>query len=90
MRTVLIWNEQTDYAREVREWTREFERLHGEGVIESLDPETIEGEMFVTAHDILQYPAVVVLTDEGRVLESWKGTPMPQLEEVEYWLSKGE
>ena len=85
MRLVVVWNEQTDYAREVREWIHEYERRGSTVMPEILDPETIEGEMFTTAHDIVRYPAVVALTDDGKVLEKWLGTPMPQLDAVAYW-----
>ena len=87
MKLTILWNEQTDYAREVREWMRDF--LHDTGrdasSIVSLDPETRAGESFAEAYDILQYPAVVVTDDDGRLLSLWKGTPMPQIDEVAYF-----
>lgn len=84
MRLVIVWKEETDYAREVIDWMREFEHREGSGKIESINPETYKGESFVAAHDILQYPAIVVLDSDGRVLQEWKGTPLPQLDEVAY------
>lgn len=84
MRLVVLWNEETDYAREVREWLRDFEHDTGYAP-ESLDPETREGESFAGAYDILQYPAVVVTDDDGKMQQLWKGTPMPQIEAVSYY-----
>lgn len=88
MRAVLLWNEQTDYASEVREWLGDFEHDTGKGAqIEQMDPETMEGGDFAKAYDVLQYPAVLILDeDDGRVLKMWKGTPMPQIDEVSYWM----
>ena len=89
MRLVLVWNEQTDYASEVREWLGDFEHDTGmKSKIEQLDPETIAGERFVHAYDILEYPAVVVTDNDGKLLRLWKGTPMPQIDEVEYWVDR--
>ncbi|MBR5621103.1 hypothetical protein IKW75_01300 [Candidatus Saccharibacteria bacterium] len=88
MKTVLLWNEQTDYASEVREWLGDFEHDTGKAAeIRQLDPETKEGTDFAVAYDILQYPAIVVIDDDdGRIIKMWKGTPMPQIDEVSYWM----
>ncbi len=85
MRTVLLWSEETDYASEVREWLRDFEHDTGGDKIESLDPQAGAGEEFAKAYDIVQYPAVAVVGDDGKLLQLWKGTPMPQIEQVAFW-----
>lgn len=86
MRAVIVWNEQTDYAREVREWLDDFERTLGPGRIESIDPETREGSDFAAAYDVVEYPTILALDeDSGKVLASWRGTPLPQVDQVAYW-----
>ncbi|MBP3899227.1 hypothetical protein J6D24_00245 [Candidatus Saccharibacteria bacterium] len=87
MRAVIVWNEQTDYAREVREWLDDFERTLGLGRIESIDPETREGSDFAAAYDVVEYPTILALDeDSGKVLASWRGTPLPQVDQVAYWV----
>ena len=88
MKLTILWNEQTDYAREVREWKRDYIADTGSDKIVDLDPETIAGERFAALYDILQYPAVVVTDDDGRLMNMWKGTPMPQIDEVSYFANK--
>ena len=85
MRVAIVWKDQTDYAREVIDWMEEFKKETGEDV-ESIDPETVEGELFVRARDIVQYPEVVAMSDDGGVLREWKGTPLPQFDEVRYFV----
>lgn len=84
MRVVCVWRDNTDYAREVNEWLREFER-RDIGEIESLDPDTIEGEIFCSAHDVVEYPTIIAVDDQGRELQTWRGTPMPLIDEVSYY-----
>lgn len=84
MRLVIVWRDNTDYAREVANWMEEFSAETGREV-ESLDPDTVEGEMFVRARDIMRYPAVVAIDDRGSVLKQWLGTPLPQFDEVSYY-----
>jgi hypothetical protein len=85
MKIVVVWRDNTDYAREVIDWTREFETETNRKV-ESLDPDTTEGEIFVRARDIVQYPSVVVVDDRGAILRMWAGTPLPSFDEVVYYL----
>lgn len=85
MKLTILWNEQTDYAREVREWKRDFVADTGKEAIIDLDPETLDGERFAQTYDILQHPAVVVTDEDGRLIQMWKGTPMPQIDEVSYF-----
>lgn len=84
MRLVCVWRDNTDYAREVITWLSDFQHHTGMDV-ESLDPDTVEGESFVRARDIMEFPSVVAVADDGRVLRLWRGTPMPQIDEVAYY-----
>lgn len=84
MKVVVVWRDNTDYAREISDWIRDFEHDTGKRV-ESLDPDTVEGEMFIRARDILEYPAIVATSDDGRVLKIWSGKRLPQIDDVSYY-----
>ena len=81
MRVVVVYKQFSDYAREVDEWISEFEHRSG-FEIEKLDPEMPDGELFCTARDILEYPTISVVGDDGKTYEMWHGTPLPVIDEV--------
>ncbi|MBR0403302.1 hypothetical protein IJI55_02010 [Candidatus Saccharibacteria bacterium] len=85
MKVVVVWRDNTDYAREVEMWMNDFQHDTGKEV-ESLDPDSVEGEIFAKARDIVEYPSVVAVSDDGAVLKIWRGTPMPQIDEVSYYV----
>lgn len=85
MRLICLYKDGEDYTREVTDWIAEFEHDTGKKV-EVMDPESVEGEMFTKARDMLQWPAVVAIADDGSVLQEWKGTPMPQFDEVLFYV----
>ena len=85
MRVVCVWREQSDYGRAVEEWMMEFERRTGKE-IESLDPDSKEGESFCRAYDVVEYPTILALGDDGSVLATWRGTMLPLFDEVSYWV----
>lgn len=84
MKVLYIGRDNTDYAREVTDWLRDFERQSSRK-IELLDPDTIEGEMFARAHDIVEYPTLVAVDGMGKELARWQGTPLPRIDEVSYY-----
>lgn len=85
MRIVCVWREHSDYARMMEEWLQEFERRTGQE-IESLDPDTRDGESFCRAYDIVEYPTLVAVDDNGGALAMWRGKSLPTFDEVAYWL----
>lgn len=84
MRTVCVWREDEDYSRAVSEWIREFEHRTGRE-IENINPDTREGESLCGTYDVVEYPTILVLGEDGSVVASWRGRTLPLFDEVSYW-----
>lgn len=85
MRVVIVWKDNTDYSREVIDWSRDFEHRIGKK-LENLDPDTIPGENFCRAYDILQYPTIIAVAEpNGTEQKRWSGTPLPLIDEVSFY-----
>jgi len=84
VRVVVITKDETDYARSVEEWLREFQRRTGRE-LEVLNPDSPAGISFCTAYDIVEYPSVVALSDEGVMQQLWAGALLPTISEVSYY-----
>lgn len=87
MRLVCVWRRASDYGRTVEEWLTEFERRTSIEV-ESLDPDTRDGAGFCQAYDIVEYPTIIAIDDNGGVLAMWRGQMLPTFDEVNYWAMK--
>lgn len=85
MRVVCVWRRESDYGRMVEEWMTEFERRTG-AEVESLDPDTKDGQSFARAYDVVEYPTILVLGERGEVVAMWRGQALPMFDEVSYWL----
>lgn len=81
MRTIVVYKEMSDHARSVYDFTREFESRTGIEV-EEMNPESIEGEAFCRTYDVVEYPTLLVTTDDGVVMNSWQGLPLPTVDNV--------
>lgn len=47
-----------------------------------MDPEKAQNEFFLQAYDIVEYPTILALSDDGSLLHQWRGRPLPLIDEV--------
>lgn len=85
MRVVVIYKDATDYARQVIDYMHDFERQTGH-VLETMNPESLPGISFCGTYDILEFPTIVALSDDGRLQNQWRGLPLPTISEVSYYV----
>lgn len=85
MRVLVIYKDQTEYARTVTDFLRDF-KYQTSHDLETIDPDTPEGTQFCDTYDIVQYPTIVAISDDGVMQNSWSGLPLPTISEVSYYV----
>lgn len=85
MRVVVLSRPATDYARVVDMFVTDFFRQTGKQ-LEVLDPDSPEGDMFSRTYDIVEYPTIIALSDEGQMQNMWIGEMLPTISEVSYYV----
>lgn len=84
MRAVIVYKIESDHAREVLDYLRDFTRQTGRE-LEEVDPETREGADFCRAYDVVEYPTILGLSDDGQMQQMWRGRPLPTISEVSFY-----
>lgn len=85
MKVFVVYKQESDYARVVLDWLREFGRQTGK-TIEEIDPDSRSGASFCRDYDIVEYPTLVALDEEGHIQNLWRGTMLPTISEVSYYV----
>ena len=85
MRVVVVSKERTDYARRVSDFLADFARQTGRE-LETLDPDTRDGSDFCQSYDIVEYPTILAISDDGQIQNQWRGLPLPTISEVSYYV----
>lgn len=85
MRVMIAYRIESDHARDVLDYLRDFERRTGKK-IEEIDPDTREGTSLCRLYDIVEYPTIVATDDEGKLQTTWRGRPLPTIDEVSYYV----
>lgn len=86
MKVIAIYKDASDHGREMREYLADFSRRTGRS-IDYIDPDVRTGVDFCRTYDIVEYPTMVALDEEGRLLNIWRGRPLPTFDEVSYYVS---
>lgn len=84
MRVICIYRDNQDYTRSVDEWLENFHRQTGK-VIETMDPD--KDSNFCQTYDIVEYPTIIALDNQGSVAASWPGRTLPLINDVSYYAS---
>ncbi len=82
---MIIYKENSDHARAVIDYLRDFERQTGRK-LETVNPEDAAGASFCRTYDIVEYPTVIALSDDGIMQNMWRGLPLPTISEVSYYV----
>jgi len=84
MKVIVVYRSDSEHGRTVEEYLRDFSRRTGRGV-ETIDPDTAEGASVCRTYDLVEYPSVIALSDDGQLQSSWRGLPLPTISELSYY-----
>lgn len=83
MKILILYRPDSEHAREVETFAEDFQRQHvALRKVELLSVNTRDGASTASLYDIMAYPSVLVLSDDGSLIASWIGTPLPLMDEV--------
>lgn len=85
MKVSVIYKEESDHAREVFDYLRDFKRQTGHD-LETVDPDSAAGADFCRTYDIVEYPSIVALSSDGQLQNLWRGRPLPTISEISYYV----
>jgi hypothetical protein len=86
MKATLLYRPNSEFSRSVDEFIREF-RGRSSFPLEVVDVDSRDGTNIAEVHDIVDNPAVLVLRDDGSLVKSWAGTPLPLVNDVVGYLN---
>lgn len=85
MKIIALYRPNSEFARSLEQYAQDFQRQRGEA-IELVSLDTPEGTDKARVYDIVQYPAILVIRDDGQLLKDWQGSLFPLMDEVAGYL----
>ncbi len=87
MKVVILYRQKSEHARLVETFIHDFQKRYNAGSLEVLDADSQEGVATAELYDIVSYPAIIALRDDGSVLKSWSDEMLPLMDEVAYYVT---
>lgn len=81
MKIHALYRPNSEMARKIEDYVRDFEKSRGVK-IELVSLETRDGATMASLYDITQYPAILVVREDGQLLKNWVGDQLPLMNEV--------
>ena len=86
---LVLYRPNSEEARSVESFIHDFQAHHETSRLEVVDVNTRDGYATATLYDIMSYPAILVLRDDGSILKSWEGEMLPLVDEIAYYTFSG-
>lgn len=85
MSVLVFYKSESEHARDVEEYLHDFERRTSH-VLETVDPDSPRGVQLGELYDVVEYPTIVATNEDGQMRNSWRGVPLPTIDEVSYYV----
>lgn len=83
MRTVILYHPNQEFAGLAEDYARDYQLRHKDlPKVELVSLETVEGAESAKLYDVVRYPAILVLADDGSLQKLWQDKPLPLMDEV--------
>lgn len=83
VKLLVLYRPNSEYEREVESFVRDFQRRYDIGrKIEMVSLNTRDGAATASLYDVVAYPAIMVLADDGSLVNMWQGMPLPLMDDV--------
>lgn len=85
VKVLILYRPNSEHARVVEAFIKDFQSTHSSDKLQVLDVDSREGSATASLYDVMQYPALLALRDDGSILKSWEGETLPMMNEIAYY-----
>lgn len=86
MKVLLLYRPNSEHARMIEEFVHDFTKIHSDRGITLVSLDTRDGVSTALLYDVMRYPAILALGDDGQLLKEWQGEELPLMNEVAYYV----
>lgn len=83
VKLLILYRPGSEHERDVESFVRDFQRRYEVGrKLELVNLNTRDGAATASLYDVVAYPAILVLGDDGALVNLWQGMPLPLMDDV--------
>lgn len=78
----MLYRPNSELARVTESFVEDLQRRYPHYRVEVVSIYSRDGSATASLYDVMDYPAILVLSDAGVVQQSWVGRDLPRVEDV--------
>jgi hypothetical protein len=79
MKILVLYRPESEHSRIVEDFVRDLQHRIADARLEVLNIDSRDGSATASLYDVMQYPAVLVLQNDGYLSKFWQGIEVPPL-----------
>ncbi len=84
VKILALYRPNSEYARQLEEFARDLSRRF-DRQMELINIDSRDGAAMASLYDIMQFPSILAIANDGSLLKSWSGPILPLMDEVVYY-----
>jgi hypothetical protein len=80
----MVYREASEARAAVENFLEDFARQTGHR-IETLNPDSPAGSQFCQTYDVVEYPTLLAIGQDGTLAQTWRGAELPTISEVSFY-----
>lgn len=82
MKTILLYELNSDKARLSEEYVKLFNNLHPDHKIELKNRDDLEVDRWTRLYGVYNFPAIIIFREDGQLVNLWQDPELPLYDEV--------
>jgi len=84
MKVLVLYRPNSEHGRVIESFIRDFRYQHevNADILDVQNVDSRDGVATASLYDVVQYPAILVLADDGQLVKLWEGDSLPLMDEV--------
>ncbi len=88
MKVLVLYKPQSEHSRATEAFHDDFSKVYPDIMLDLMDVDSVEGVTKAELYDILEYPAIMIISNDGQLIKAWIGTGFPSSGEVASYFVK--
>jgi hypothetical protein len=82
MKALVLYRPNSEYSRITEQFIRDYKSRYPTGRVEVVNIDTRDGIATASLYDVMSYPAILVIQDNGALQKDWQGPVLPMFDEI--------
>lgn len=87
MKVVILYRPNSEHESAVLSYARDYKIQRGKD-LQLLSLDSVEGAAKAKLYDIVRYPAVIAVADDGQLLQLWQDDHLPLMNDLDFYTKR--